>query len=154
LTALAAACGGFLLAILWMDLIFDTQVLGQKRENGALPESVLASIASYYKRATTDSFPMSRLIAAVMGIGVLATAWSVFAGHGALLLRVTALVLLSGPVALAAGRIVPNAVRLGARKDDLATQTRLARGICRDHLVCLAAVAAFLAVQFALAVAE
>ena len=151
MTALAAACGGFLLAILWMDLIFDTQVLGQKRESGALPESVLASIASYYKRATIDSFPMSRLIAAVMGVGVLATLWQVFAGHGSLLLRVLALTLLAGPVALAAVRIVPNAARLGGRKDDLVTQTRLARGICRDHLVCLAAVAAFLAIQFALA---
>ena len=154
MTALLAACGGFLLAILWMDLIFDTQVLGKKRENGALPESVLASIASYYRRATTDSHPMSRLIAAVMGVGVLASVGSLFAGRGALLLRLLALTLLLGPVALAALRVVPNAVRLGSRKDDLATQTSLARAICRDHLVCLAGIAGFLAVEFALAFGE
>ena len=148
MNALLAACGGFLLAILWMDLIFDTQVLGKPRENGALPESVLASIAAYYRRATTDSQPMSRLIAAVMGLAVLGSAVALFAGGGALLPRLLALTLVLGPTALAAIRVVPNAVRLGARQDDLATQTSLARGICRDHLICLAGVAAFLAVEF------
>jgi len=149
-TALLAACGGFLLAVLWMDLIFDTQVLGKPRENGALPEPVLASIAAYYRRATTDSFPMSRLIAAVMGVAVLGSAWALFAGRGALLLRLLALTLVLGPTALAATRVVPNAVRLGARRDDPATQTSLARAICRDHLVCLAGIAAFLATELAL----
>jgi len=152
-TVLAAACGGFLLAVLWMDLIFDTQVLGQPRENGALPERVLASIAAYYKRATTDSFPMGRLIAAVMGIGLIAAVTSLFTGGGALLLRLLALTLLAGPVALAAVRVVPDAVRLGSRKDDLQTQTALARRICRDHLVCLAGIAGFIAVELALAAA-
>ncbi|HTO07393.1 MAG TPA: hypothetical protein VMR86_10095 [Myxococcota bacterium] len=154
MSALLAACGGFLLAILWMDLIFDTQVLGRKRDaEGALPEPVLASIAAYYKRATTDSFPMSRLIAAVMGIGLLAGVTALFVGQGALLLRLLALTLLAGPVALAATRVVPDAVRLGARKDDAPTQTALARRICRDHLVCLAGIAAFIAVELALAFA-
>ena len=153
MSALLAACGGFLLAILWMDLIFDTQVLGQKRENGALPEPVLASIAAYYKRATTDSFPMSRLIAAVMGIGVVTGVAALFLGKGALLLRLLALTLLVGPVALAATRVVPDAMRLGSRKDDTPTQSALARRICRDHLVCLAGIAGFIAVELALAAA-
>lgn len=153
MSAVLAACGGFLLAILWMDLIFDTQVLGQKRENGALPEPVLASIASYYRRATTDSFPMSRLIAAVMGIGVVTCVAALFVGGGALLLRLLALTLLAGPVGLAATRVVPDAVRLGSRKDEPATQSALARRICRDHLVCLAGIAGFIAVELALAAA-
>jgi hypothetical protein len=149
-TAVLAACGGFLLAVLWMDLIFDTQVLGKPRENGALPESVLASIAAYYRRATTDSYPMSRLIAAVMGVAVLGCVAALFVGRGALLLRLFALTLVGGATALAAARVLPNAVRLGARGDDPATQTSLARAICRDHLVCLVAISAFLAVEFAL----
>jgi len=150
-SALLAACGGFLIAVLWMDLIFDTQVLGQKRENGALPEPVLASIAAYYKRATTDSQPMSRLIAAVMGVAGVSALLALFVGQGALALRFLALTLWAGPVALATTRVVPNAVRLGARKDDLVTQTALARGICRDHLMCLVGMAAFVAVELALA---
>ena len=151
MSALLAACGGFLLAVLWMDLIFDTQVLGRRPENGALPEPVLASIASYYKRATTDSFPMSRLIAAVMAIGVVSCGVSLVAGSGALVLRLLALPLLFGPVVFAALRIVPDAVRLGARRDDVGIQSELARRICRAHLVCLVAIAAFIAVELALA---
>jgi hypothetical protein len=152
-TALLAACGGFLAAVLWMDLIFDTQVLGKPRENGSLPEPVLASIASYYKRATTDSHPMGRLVAAVMGLGLLGSLYALFAGPGAASLRLLGLTLLAGPVVLAAMRVVPNAVRLGARQDDLPTQTRLARAICRDHLVCLAGIAGFLSVELTLALA-
>ena len=54
------------------------------------------------------------------------------------------------PIVLALGRVVPNAVRLGARNDPLAVQSALARAICRDHLVCLASIAAFVALQLML----
>lgn len=52
MASLLIACAGFLLAVLWMDLIFDAQVVGH-RGAGELPEAVLASIANYYHRATT-----------------------------------------------------------------------------------------------------
>lgn len=139
-----AACAGFLVAVLWMDLMFDVQVL---RHHGAaeLPEPVLASIAAYYRRVTTDAWPMSYLIAAVMLLGIVALvtrlatmpAWA----------GVASVVLLGGPVLLAAKRIVPNAVRLGRRADSIAVQSALARAICREHLLCLAAVVGFLALQ-------
>ena len=61
---LLTACSGFLLAVLWMDLIFDVQV--HRNKGAELPEPVLASIAAYYHRATTTSRPMSRLIVLVM----------------------------------------------------------------------------------------
>lgn len=150
MSALLAACGGFLLAVLWMDLIFDVQVLGHR---GALPEPVLASIAGYYKRATTDSYPMSRLIAAVMAVAVVGSTVHVFTGAQALALRMAAVSLCAAPAALALVRVVPDAVRLGSRRDDVGTQSALARAICRHHMVCLVCVAAFVSVEFALAVA-
>ena len=57
----------FLIAMLWMDLIFDTQVLRHRRAD-ELPEPMLASIAGYYHRATTTSRPMSLLIVLTMPI--------------------------------------------------------------------------------------
>jgi hypothetical protein len=60
------------------------------------------------------------------------------------------LALAGGPILLAARRVVPNAVRLGARSDPTEAQSRLARTICRDHLICLAGIAGFLALQLAL----
>ena len=55
---------------------------------------------------------------------------------------------LIGP-GLAGARVFRNARRLGRREDDLATQSRLARTILHDHLVCLAAMLAVLAAQLA-----
>src|SRR6202035_2756136 len=72
-------CGGFLLAVLWMDLIFDSQVLAHRHSPDPLPEPVLASIAGYYHRATTSSRPMSTLIALVMMILLIMLAvWAIF----------------------------------------------------------------------------
>jgi hypothetical protein len=134
-----AACAGFLLAVLWMDLIFDSQVL---RHRGELPESVLASIAAYYHRATTTSRPMSYLIAVVMLIllGALAFQWA--ARPSLPLLVATALA--GAPILLAAVHTVPAARRLGRRTGNPAEQTRLARAIGRDHVVCLVSMSAFL----------
>jgi hypothetical protein len=72
-TLLLTACGAFLLAVVWIDLIFDTQVLAYRSGGDELPEPVLASIAGYYHRATTTSRPMSYLISLVMV--VMLTAW-------------------------------------------------------------------------------
>ena len=153
MSATLAACGGFLLAILWMDLIFDVQVLGHRRADGPLPEPVLASIAAYYKRATTDSAPMSRLIALVMVVAVLGSGLRLFIGGGPLLLRGASFALCLAPTALAVARVVPNAVRLGSRRDDPAAQSDLARAICRHHILCLVAIAAFLSNELALSFA-
>src|SRR3954451_15891583 len=61
--AFIAAGAGFLVAVLWFDLMFDVQA----RAGGAvLPEGVLSSIGAYYARVTTASRPMNRLVAAVM----------------------------------------------------------------------------------------
>jgi hypothetical protein len=147
---IAAASAGFLLAILWMDLIFDSQVL-RHRGVDELPESVLASISAYYRRATTTSRPMSHLIALVMVIllGALGFAW--IDGRTPVWPLAAASLLAAGPITLAMLRTVPNAVRLGARTDDVARQSRLARSVCRDHLVCLACLLGFLAVWLTLA---
>ena len=66
MSALATAGAGFLLAVLWMDLMFDVQVLRHRRDAGELPEPVLASIAAYYRRVTTDASPMGRAVSLVM----------------------------------------------------------------------------------------
>jgi hypothetical protein len=130
-----------------MDLLFDTQVLSH-RGSDELPEPVLASISGYYRRATTTSRPMSYLIALVMVIllGALGFAW--FSDDPLWLLAVTS-VLAAAPILLAMLRTFPNAVRLGNRADGVVQQSRLARAICRDHLLCLVLMSAFLALWIA-----
>ncbi|MEV0673734.1 hypothetical protein [Mycobacterium sp. NPDC050441] len=138
-----AAGSGFLIAVLWMDLIFDVQVLAHRRSS-EIPEPVLASIAGYYRRATTTSRPMSLLIAAVMAILLAALAFHAFHSTGPGWLTGVLAVLAGAPIALALVRTVPNAVALGLRTGSPAEQSHLARSICRDHLLCLSGMSAFL----------
>ena len=146
----AAACAGFLIAVLWMDLIFDTQVLRHRRAD-ELPEPVIASIAGYYHRATTTSRPMSLLIAVVMVVLLGSLGFRALRGGDAPWLLAALAVLAGVPVLLALVRTVPNAVALGNRVGTPTEQSRLARAICRDHLVCLVFMSAFLALWVAVA---
>jgi len=57
-----APAGGFLLAVLWFDLMFHVQT----RKHTGDPPEVLASISAYYRRVTTEAYPMNRLVALVM----------------------------------------------------------------------------------------
>ena len=138
-----AACAGFLIAVLWMDLMFDSQVL---RHRGAeeLPESVLSSLAAYYHRATTTSRPMGHLIALVMAILLGSLIVRFATGDDPVWLIAVSVVLAGVPIALALMRTVRNAARLGARADSIAGQSRRARSIFGDHVFCLASLTAFL----------
>jgi len=126
-----------------MDLIFDTQVL-RHRGTDELPQAVLDSVSAYYHRATTTSRPMSRLIAVVMVILVAALGFRWAAGGDPRWLLATSTVLAGFPILLAVARTVRNAVKLGNRAGSPAELSRLARSICRDHLVGLGCMSAFL----------
>jgi hypothetical protein len=137
-------CSGFLVAVLWMDLMFDVQVLAH-RGRSTLPEPVLASIGGYYHRATTTARPMSHLIALVMLIMLSALGFRAALGDDPAWWLVVAAILAAGPVLLALVRTVPNAVRLGRRTGTAEEQTRLARSVLVDHVVCLGCLSAFVA---------
>jgi hypothetical protein len=144
---LPIACGGFLLAVLWFDLMFDVQV--RRHPVGDLPEPVLASIAGYYRRVTVEARLMSQAVSAVMLVGILALLRQWQTGSAPAIVVVSSLLLAGVPIALALGRIVPTARRLGSRRDPIGVQSALARAIWRHHLWCFAAIVAFLAVQLA-----
>jgi len=133
--------------VLWFDLMFDVQARGHAGAD--VPAAALASISAYYARVTTAARPMNLLIAAVMVITIGALVAELARselppGRAGLSLALTI-----GAVGLAAGRTVRNAQRLGARLDDAGQQSRLARTILRDHLVCLVAIGAVVVLQVA-----
>ena len=149
MSAFVAAGAGFLLAVLWFDLIFDVQVLGHHERD--LPEDVLASIAGYYRRVTTGARPMNRLIAAFMLATLAAIVAEIVNGDAPPWVGWASLVLALAPILLAATHTVPSAVRLGTRADTVDRQRALARSICREHFLCLAAIAALLLLQLSFA---
>jgi hypothetical protein len=141
-----AACGAaFLLAVLWFDLIFDVQCLRQRR--GVLPETVLASIAAYYRRVTTEASPMGRLVTLGMLAALACLVASLVWSRSPAWIGWVSLAAAGAPMVLASLRTVPAAVRLGGGADDGETRTRLARQILVDHLFCLAGITLVLALQ-------
>jgi ER membrane protein SH3 len=149
MTAFVTAGAGFLLAVLWFDLMFDVQVLRHRKRD--VPEGALASIAGYYRRVTTAARPMNRLIAAVMLATISVIAVQLARGDAPRWAASVSLVLTASAIALAAVHTVPSAIRLGTRSDGVDGQSRLARSILRDHLICVVAVAAVLCIQLGFA---
>jgi hypothetical protein len=148
-SAFVTAGGGFLLAVLWFDLMFDVQTRGHG--DGDLPEEVLASIAGYYNRVTTAARPMNRLVAAAMLVTLASIVVQIARGDHPRWLGWASVALAVAPIVLAATHTVPNAVRLAGRGDSAERQSGLARSICRDHLLEVVAIAALLAVQLVFA---
>ena len=143
MTASAVACAGtgFLLAVVWFDLMFDVQVLRRPPTDEAVE-----SIATYYRRVTTDARPMNLLVAAAMVV-TLGAVVAELAGDTPTWAAVSSLVLLAVPVALARVRTVPGAVRLGSGAGDPAARHRLAVAVARDHVLVFVLLVALLAVQ-------
>jgi hypothetical protein len=141
---LASAGAGFLLAVLWFDLMFDVQVRGHSGQ--VLPDPVRSSIATYYARVTTAARPMNRLVALVMLTTIGAEIALLFRDELPAWRAAAALVLTAIAIGLAGAHTVPAAVRLGRQEDAPAAQSELARGIFRDHLICIALIVATLLV--------
>ena len=144
MNAFVAAGAGFLLAVLWFDLMFDVQVLGREPT-----PSAIASIAAYYARVTTTARPMNRLVATAMLATLAAIVVELAHAGEPAWLGWTSLALAGAAVALAGSRTVPAAVRLGERRDPPQQQGELAHAILRQHMFCFCAIAALLALQLA-----
>ena len=146
------ACGaglGFLLAVLWFDLMFDVQVRGHRAE--VLPAGVRDSIAAYYRRVTTTAHPMSRLVAVAMLVTLAALVGEIAHGDVRVWVGDASLLFTAAAIGLAAIRTVRNAIRLGAQTDTVERQSVLARSILRDHIACFLAIAVTLMLQVAAA---
>src|SRR4051812_2184440 len=127
--------------------MFDVQA--RRHPDDDVPAAARASIAAYYARVTTAARPMNRLIAAATVTTIGATVAELAGADLPAWRAGSALVLTLGAVGLAAGRTVSNAQRLGRGSDDAAGQSRLARTILHDHLLCIGVIATVLVLQLA-----
>ena len=141
----AAAGAGFLLAVLWFDLMFDVQ--SRKHASDPLPTEVLASISAYYRRVTIEAYPMNRLVALVMLLTLVAIVAELVEGVHPWWIGWVSLALAGSGVVPTLTRTVPNARRLGRALDTPEIQSTLARAICRDHLFSFARISLVLGLQ-------
>src|SRR5476651_606243 len=140
-----AAGAGFLLAVLWFDLMFDVQT--RKHADNPLPPEILASISAYYRRVTTEAYPMNRLVAAVMLLTLAAICAEIVQGENPWWIGWGSIALAGSGFVPTMMRTVPNARRLGSAVDSPEEQSRLARAICRDHTFSFARMAVVLGLQ-------
>jgi hypothetical protein len=141
MTGLLIGCGGFLAGILWMDLLFDTQILRMA------PADAVGIIVGYYGNATLRAYPLNRVIGLVMIVTVLGSIFQLLRGRIERRAEITAAALAVAAVGLALLRVVPNAMSLGRGTGAVAEQIALARGICFDHMICLTLMLGFIATQ-------
>jgi hypothetical protein len=145
MNAFAAAGASFLLAVLWFDLMFDVQT--RKSAANPLPADVLFSISTYYRRVTTDAYPMNRLVAAVMLLTLAVIITEIVSGEYAWWIGWGSLALAGSGFVPTMMRTVPNARRLGTAADTAEEQTTLARAIYRDHVLAFARMSLVLFMQ-------
>ena len=148
--SVTATGAGFLIAVLWFDLMFDVQT--RSPAVGELSSEILASISGYYRRVTVEAWPMNRLIAVVMIVTLLSIVVAILDGDEHRLIGLLSLVSAGSAIGLARVRTVPLAMRLGKALDSAEVQSALARTIFRDHLFCLAAILLVLILQLSVAV--
>lgn len=140
------AAAGFLIAVLWFDLMFDVQLL-RHRDPSAAASEPLDSIAAYYRRVTTTASPMGRLVALVMLVLVAGLVTQAIRGDAPVWVSAASLVAAAIGIGLAGSRTLPAAQRLGTRVDSAELQHRIGRGILRDHVICLTAMVTLLVAQ-------
>jgi hypothetical protein len=143
------AGAGFLLSVLWFDLMFDVQVIGHHELE--LPADIRDSIAAYYRRVTTTARPMNRLVAVAMLVTLGSLIGELARRNVATWIGYVSLALAALAIGLAGARTVRNAVRLGAQIDPAERQSALARMILRDHILCFTAIACTLILQVVVA---
>jgi hypothetical protein len=141
----AAVGAGFLLAVLWFDLMFDVQT--RNHDSEVLPPPVLASIAAYYRRVTTEAYPMNRLVAVVMLLTLAAICIEIAQGQNPWWIGWGSILLAGGGFVPTMLRTVPNARRVGAATDSAQEQSRHTVRASRDHMLSFARMSVVLGLQ-------
>ena len=141
---------GFLAGILWLDLIFDVQILRHAQSGTKAHEDALALMSTYYRHATGGARPMDLLIAVMMLVTLAAIIKELIGGGD--WVTWSTLIAAGGPIVLAGTHTVPSAVKLGATPREASVERRrLARTILREHVMALAGIVTALTLQLAFA---
>jgi hypothetical protein len=124
---------GFLLAVLWIDIIFDSMVLPHRDTKEPLPQEVLETMTRFFHRLTDKPrliFVIMSTMLAIIILQIVQSSVPAWAGWSSLILFLT-------PTGFAAIRVIPTAQRLGSRKDTIEKQSELARSLIGMHTFCL-----------------
>jgi hypothetical protein len=136
-------CIGFMLAVLYIDLMFDVTAVPYRRTGAALPKEVLAPITHYYGRITQNPYVLMfvMLTATVCLVAEivydLVPRWAAYSS-----LFFMGLAMVAGSL-----KVIPTAQRLGSDKDPADVQTSLIHHMLPSHLVLLVSILLLAVIQ-------
>ncbi len=137
-------CIGFMIAVLYMDLVFDLSALPHRRDKGPLPPEVLDPIAMYYRYITRNPYLLMFVMLTTLVCVIAQIVYrSVprWAGYASLVLI---LVAMAGGTA----KVIPTAQRLATAKDPVEARSRMVHSMLPFHLLLLISILLLAAVQF------
>ena len=135
-------CIGFMLAILYVDLMFDAMAVPHRR-SGTLPKEVLDPIRSYYGRVTRNPYVLVFVMLTTTAVVVLQIVYSLTPRWAAYTsLAAIGLAMMAGIV-----KVIPAAQRLASGKDPAEVQTRLVHGVFTAHVLLLVCILVLAAIQ-------
>ncbi len=129
--AWVAAGAALLFAVVWWDMVFDSQTL--KHPTGTLPPDVLASLSGYYRRCTVEGGPMMYLPVLIMVLVLVAIVTEIMQGWVIPWVGWVSLALAAWAVISVAFIAVPRAQRIGRAQEPPEVLSGLARTALRLH---------------------
>ena len=135
---------GFLIAVLWIDLIFDSSAWLYRGGNEDLPEEVLATMSHYYRRVTHKPYMLFLIMAIILGMLILQITQNLVPAWIGWL----SLILFLISAGCAGVYVIPIASRLRSRTDQIEKQSQLARSLFPAHVFCFILILLLGAIQF------
>lgn len=140
-------CLGFMMAVLYIDLMFDVSAAPYRKSNAPLPKAVLDPITHYYGRITQNPYVlMFVMLTAALCIGseILYSLVPRWASYSSLFLM--GLSMMTGTV-----KVIPTAQRLGAGTDSEEVRTRMIHSMLPFHVILLINILLLTAIQLRVA---
>jgi hypothetical protein len=144
LVAILFLCIGFMIAVLYIDLVFDISALPHRHTRESLPEAVLDPIATYYRYITRNPYLLMFVILTAATCIVLEIAYDLtprWIGYASLLL--IGLCMLT-----AALKVIPIAQRLSSGRDTRELRSRMVHSMLPFHLGLLFSTILLAVIQF------
>jgi hypothetical protein len=143
LVAALFLCIGFLIAVLYIDLVFDVSALPHPREHAALPSHVRDPIATYYRYVTRNPYLLMVIMVTASACIVAEVVFNLvprWAGYVSLLQ-------IALSVSTAVFKVIPAARRLAIGGETPESQTRIIVMVLRYHILLLMIVLSLAFVQ-------
>jgi len=136
-------CIGFMLSVLYIDLMFDVTAVPYRRTGAALPKEVLVPITHYYGRITQNPYVLMFVMLTTTASLVAQIVYDLvprWAAYSSLVLM--GLAMLAGSL-----KVIPAAQRLSSGKDPEDVQTRLIHSMLPGHIFLLVSILVLAAIQ-------